>query len=112
MQFFSDRSKQTPGTAPGIEHEEISMLPGSEGRVTISCVDYATDQVLFQEINNLDEFIGQHRPEWTAVRWINVDGLSDTHAIQVLATKYHLHPLAVEDMLQKKERPIKVLLMG
>jgi magnesium transporter len=39
------------------------------------------------------------------VRWISVDGLSDKCAIQILATKYNLHPLAVEDMLQRTQRP-------
>jgi magnesium transporter len=34
-----------------------------------------------------------------------VDGLSDMRAIHALATKYDLHPLAVEDMLQKAQRP-------
>src|SRR5262249_59595155 len=72
-------------------------------QVSISCVDYCPEQVSFQEINDLEAFVEQHRPDWTVVRWISVDGL-DSHAIQVLATKYDLHPLAVEDMLQGKQR--------
>jgi magnesium transporter len=88
-----------PGTAPGIEHDEIASLPSETGHVSISCMDYCSEQVLTQEINDLEEFLGKHRPAWARVRWINVDGLSDRHAIQVLATKYDLHPLAIEDML-------------
>jgi magnesium transporter len=105
MQEFFDRIKKTAGAAPGIEHEEITALPGRDGQVAISCIDYSLDQVSLQEVDDLEEFVGQHRPEWTAVRWINIDGLVDTRAIQMLATKYKLHPLAIEDMLQKKERP-------
>jgi magnesium transporter len=39
------------------------------------------------------------------VRWINVAGLADMDAIHALATKYDLHPLAIEDLLQASQRP-------
>ena len=42
-----------------------------------------------------------HRPEWTTVRWISVNGLSDMHVMKSLATKYDLHPLAIEDIFKK-----------
>jgi len=60
---------------------------------------------LKQEIGDLQDFLGHHRPEWSAVRWISVEGLSDMHAIHALATKYDLHPLAVEDLLHPRQRP-------
>ena len=47
----------------------------------------------------------RHRPEWSAVRWINVDGLTDLGVIRALAEKYHLHPLAIEDVLHVPQRP-------
>ncbi|HRY19860.1 MAG TPA: CorA family divalent cation transporter, partial [Candidatus Competibacteraceae bacterium] len=93
-----------PGAAPGIEHEEVADLPRGAGQVQIRCIDYSPEQVLIQETHDLEAFLAQHRPEWTAVRWISVDGLSESRAIQVLATKYNLHPLAIEDMLQKTQR--------
>ena len=89
-----------PGMAPGIEHDEIARLPGGNEPAHITCIDYCPDQLCVQEITCVEEFVAQHRPEWTAVRWICVDGMADAHAIEVLATKYDLHPLAVEDMLQ------------
>lgn len=94
-----------PGAAPGIEHDEIARLPSGTGLTQITCIDYCPEQVAVQTITELDAFISGHRPEWSAVRWINMGGLSDTHAIHALATKYDLHPLAVEDMLQKTQRP-------
>lgn len=93
-----------PGMAPGIEHDEIASLPGGDEPAHITCIDYCPDQLYVQEITCVEEFVAQHRPEWTAVRWICVDGMADAHAIEVLATKYDLHPLAVEDMLQKTQR--------
>jgi magnesium transporter len=97
--------KTTPGEAPGIEHDEIKNLPASSEPSCITCIDYSPTNISAQEITDLDEFLGRHRPEWSAVRWINVDGLSDMRAIHTLATKYDLHPLAIEDMLHVTQRP-------
>jgi magnesium transporter len=105
MNEYPNQVQRVPGSAPGIEHDEIAHLPSGTGQVSISCIDYCQDQVLVQDISNLEEFIVQHRPEWAMVRWISMDGLSDKQAIQLLATKYDLHPLAIEDMLQAKQRP-------
>jgi magnesium transporter len=94
-----------PGGAPGIEHDEITALPGGKEPATITCVDYSPGNVAVQEVRDLPDFLAQHRPEWSAVRWISVLGLSDMNAIHALATKYDLHPLAVEDVLHARQRP-------
>jgi magnesium transporter len=91
--------------APGIEHDEIASLPAGSGTTRITCTDYCPAQVTVQEVEDLKNFIDRHRPEWSAVRWICVDGLSDMRAIQALATKYDLHPLAIEDVLHRTQRP-------
>ena len=96
---------KSPSGAPGVEHDEIVTLPSATGRVRITCIDYNPGNVLVQEVADMAEFLDDHRPEWSAVRWINVEGLSDLAAIQALAIKYELHPLAVEDLLQEKQRP-------
>jgi magnesium transporter len=100
-----DSHIQSVGAAPGIEHDEIGRLPRGAGAARITCIDYSADKVSIEEIDNLQDFVEHHRPEWSHVRWISVDGLSDKSAIQILAKKYDLHPLAVEDMLQKTQRP-------
>lgn len=104
MRKYFRHNQRAPGAAPGIEHEEIAGLQTGLEKVCVTCVDYSPDEVSVREISNLEEFIGVHRPEWTTVRWISVEGLSDMHIIQTLATKYNLHPLAVEDMLQHTQR--------
>lgn len=93
------------GAAPGIEHDEIVNLPSGNARTMISCIDYCPNQMAIQEIGDLEDFMAQHRPEWSAVRWISIVGLSDMNAIHALATKYDLHPLAVEDVLHARQRP-------
>jgi magnesium transporter len=93
------------GTAPGIEYDEIIDLPGGNAPAVITCIDYSPGNVSTQEIGDLEDFVAHHRPEWSAVRWISIVGLSDMNAIHALATKYELHPLAVEDLLHAKQRP-------
>lgn len=93
-----------PGAAPGIEHDEIIHFPGGSEPVSITCTDYNPAKVSIQPVGNLGEFLEHHRPKWSAVRWINVDGLSDRSAIHALATKYDLHPLAIEDLLHSSQR--------
>lgn len=55
--------------------------------------DYAPGMVSMPEVERLEDFLVQHRPEWSMVRWISIVGLSNMHAIHALATKYDLHPL-------------------
>ena len=97
--------KGKPGAAPGVEYDEIQKLPSGSAPVYVSCIDYCQDQVLVQDVDDLDDFLVHHRPEWSAVRWINIDGLTDMDVIHALAAKYQLHPLAIEDLLHVPERP-------
>jgi magnesium transporter len=105
MKVLRQHQKSEPGEAPGVEHDEIVKLGGGKGPVTITCTDYCPTEMKVLEISDLDDFLAGHRPEWSAVRWINVAGLSDMRAIHALATKYELHPLAVEDLLHTSQRP-------
>ena len=93
-----------PGTAPGIE---LAALADAEktGAVTITCVDYNVEQCEVRTIDSLPDFLAHHRPPWSHVRWINVDGTSDPEVVRALAEKYELHPLAVEDVLRAVQRP-------
>lgn len=94
-----------PGTAAGIETDELSALASGIGRASVTCVDYAPDQVEVHEIADMEAFLATHRPAWSHVRWIDVVGLSQMDVIRALAVKYQLHPLAVEDVLHTVERP-------
>src|SRR5262249_55588675 len=76
---------------------------GSEP-VTVTCVDYCPERVEIEEIHDLPAFLARHRPEWSHVRWIDVDGLGRMDVIKALAEKYQLHPLAIEDVVRRWER--------
>jgi len=99
------KKKTRPGTVAGIELDDLVRMPSSAGPVAITCIDYAPDNFQVKEVRDVDAFVAHRRPEWSAVRWISVDGLTDMHAIHALAEKYNLHPLAIEDVLHVTHRP-------
>ena len=93
-----------PGTPAGIEYHELIRAPGVEpARVT--CTDYCPERVEVQEVSDPAAFLVAHRPSWSKVRWIHVEGLEDHDTIRALAEKYQLHPLAIEDTLDGQQRP-------
>jgi len=97
--------RKPPGAAPGVEYDELATLPAESHPARITCIDYSPDRVLMQEIDDVESFMSRHRPEWALVRWINVDGLSDMAVVSAMATKYELHPLAIEALLDTTQRP-------
>ncbi len=73
--------------------------------IRITCVDYSREQCEIQEINSVPDFLESHRPTWSRVRWIDVNGLSDVDVVEALGEKYQLHALAIEDIVKTVERP-------
>ncbi len=89
---------------PSVAHEAAGALQPA-GEQVVTCVDYSLAQVTVQRVDDLGDFLEHHRPEWAAVRWIDVSGLADMDAVNALARKYELHPLAIEDLLSRSQRP-------
>jgi len=73
--------------------------------VTITCTDFSPDRLQVEQVADVDDFLARHRPDWTVVRWVNIDGLSDTNVLRAFAVKYDLHPLVVEDVVHVGQRP-------
>lgn len=93
-----------PGTPAGIEYHELVRAPGVEP-ARVVCTDYCPERAQVQEVLDPAAFLAVHRPTWSKVRWIHVDGLEDHATIRALAEKYQLHPLAIEDTLDGQQRP-------
>jgi magnesium transporter len=87
------------------ERDHRGQLPPAGGPMRITCIDYSPDQFEEAEIGDLDDFLARHRPSWSRVRWIDVDGLGRLDAVSSLADKYQLHPLAVEDVIHRRQAP-------
>jgi magnesium transporter len=94
-----------PGTSPGIETHELLARISTDAPIRVTCVDYCPEQMQIQQVGNLKNFLEQHRPAWSKVRWIRVEGLGQMETILAFAEKYQLHPLAIEDMLIASHQP-------
>src|SRR5690606_2993069 len=93
------------GASPGITIDQLAEMGSGSRRVYVSCIDYSVAQFRAVSIIDIEDFLIHHRPEWSKVRWINVDGLTDMNVIMAIADKYQLHPLAIEDMIHTGTRP-------
>ncbi|KAL3908609.1 MAG: hypothetical protein SGILL_008420 [Bacillariaceae sp.] len=55
---------------------------------------------------NVTDFFFADRPDWVAVRWINITGEKASHIMKMTALRFRLHPLALEDALDcENQRP-------
>jgi Mg2+ and Co2+ transporter CorA len=85
----------------------VPQLQAFNHPCNITIIDYSKDEVAVTDELDNDDFITflqtTDRPAWSKVRWINLEGLS-YDVIRMLAIAYHLHPLAVEDMVSSPRR--------
>lgn len=98
------RHRVKPGEIPGIENLKGVATPPEAGTVAISYIDYSDTQVKSGEISDLDLFLNTPRPDWVAVRWINV---SNTHpyVVNLFRSHFEFHTLTAEDVLHIPQRP-------
>jgi magnesium transporter len=98
-------SMPPPGSAVGADTRGLGEERRPEVPVRVTCVDYSPERAEVQKVTDLEDFLACHRPSWSRVRWINIDGLSQIELVKAFAEKYQLHPLAVEDVLHTVQRP-------
>jgi len=97
-----------PGAEPGIDtnqesdHELYKQLH-QECEVTV--VDFSDERMERHGLDNasLGAFLERPREDWVACRWVCVDGLS-WDVIKLLGNHKGLHRLAVEDLINVKNR--------
>ncbi|KAL8908961.1 MAG: hypothetical protein Q9207_000537 [Kuettlingeria erythrocarpa] len=100
-----------PGQEPGIDptlspnEHEPTALPHLFEECEILVVDFSIDSIDLHRLDNksLETFLEDPRPDWAACRWINVNGLS-WDVIKLLGNDKGLHRLAIEDMMNVKNR--------
>lgn len=100
-----------PGGEPGIDTSAIQDGQSFRGgpllheECEILVVDFSQDHFQMHRLDNktLVTFMDQSRPDWVKCRWINVNGLS-WDVIKLLGNDKGLHRLAIEDMLNTKNR--------
>jgi Mg2+ and Co2+ transporter CorA len=108
-----------PGQEPGIDTTDPAP-PYSQGnaiggdtthydklnqRCEITVVDYSSEAMSTVDLDNdnIDDFLRKEPEAWSDVRWINVNGLS-WDVIRTLGNHKSLHRLAIEDLMNTKNR--------
>jgi len=93
------RSSEKIGLAPGTA---VYLGEPSDEPLRITLIDYDEDRVDERDLDDPEEsFAFRDAP---TVSWINVDGLHDVEAIEAIAGRFGLHPLAVEDVVHTGQR--------
>ncbi len=98
--MFKRRRQIVPGEAPGLlklSQDIPRQLP------VITMIEYGPD--CLEERNDVghQELLAHLNNE--LVTWINIDGLGDLSVLRTLGQRFHLHPLALEDVLDTSQRP-------
>ncbi|KAK9775044.1 putative Magnesium transport protein CorA [Seiridium cardinale] len=96
------------GAEPGVDTSKPNgghAVMGLHAECQITIVDFSQDDLEIHEMGNdqLIDFVTKPQAEWVKCRWINVNGLS-WDVIQALGNYKSLHSLAVEDIMNTRNR--------
>ncbi len=95
------KRRSAPGSSPAtlVPH----LVNGIANKAKIQVIEYDANHFDECEYTDVQQVItGLDKGK---VTWINVDGLGDVEALQVLGNHFNLHPLALEDVLNIGQRP-------
>lgn len=97
---YLGKSYHPPGTAPGTltASTESSAKP-----LSIRLIDYTDDEFEERELINAEDCC--HFLNRDSKTWIQVNGTPDPETLRSLGAQFHLHDLALEDVLNTGQRP-------
>jgi magnesium transporter len=97
-QILNKQRRTPPGTVPG------TLIADPDSPAPLFWVmQYGPEGYAERAEASLDEVMSCHGD--FPITWINVEGLGDVEAIQRIGKAYHLHPLALEDVVNVHQRP-------
>ncbi len=91
------RRRSAPGAKPGT----ITIQPGSYP-TTIRVMAYGKEQVVEQKVADPQE-LKELLKKWPVV-WVDVVGLGSEETLRAIAGIFHIHPLALEDVVHLHQR--------
>ena len=110
---FDHTYSARPGWEPGAEPGYDPLLPNGGHRsipalradCEITVVDFSGNRMIKRHFDNTSfiDFLDHPKDEWSKCRWINVNGLS-WDVIQAIGEKKGLHKLALEDIMNIRNR--------
>jgi magnesium transporter len=90
-----------PGAAPAT----LRAAPDASAAVVIKLMEYDRNGCEERIIDSVDALPDCRGNDDGKIRWIEFNGLGDVAALRALGTKFGLHPLALEDVLNVGQRP-------
>lgn len=90
-----------PGSPPATLRPHL--VDGQSRKPIIQVIEYDENDLIEHEVLDAQE-LSSHLEKGRTL-WINIDGLGDTEALTLLGTRFNLHPLALEDVLNTGQRP-------
>jgi magnesium transporter len=88
-----------PGASPG------TLLIGDGPPPKIFVIDYGPDILFEKELSDVDEVVQYLTDEHPSITWVDVRGISNRQSFERLAEIFHIHPLALEDVVNVPQRP-------
>ncbi|KFA52795.1 hypothetical protein S40293_00857 [Stachybotrys chartarum IBT 40293] len=94
-----------PGYDPNLPDGGHASMPTLSAPCQITVVDFSDNHMVKRHFGNADfiDFLDRPQESWAKCRWINVNGLS-WDVIQALGNKKGLHKLALEDIMNIRNR--------
>ena len=89
-----------PGESPGTLRPREQVVKRNP---VITLIEYDRAHLEERLIEDKEELLPHLDNQ--RVTWINIDGLGDIEVLRVLGSRFDLHPLALEDVLDTGQRP-------
>lgn len=83
----------------------LDALSGTVKAPLMDVTDLSVERWERQSLTSTQMLMQSHRPEWSKVRWIHFQGTLSDELLESLAAKYHIHPVACEDLSATGLRP-------
>lgn len=88
-----------PGASPGTLHIDSTERP------KLVLIDYCEAHVHEHVIDHVDDVLPFLEDDIPSITWLDVRGLGDPATFERLGQIFHLHPLALEDVVNAPQRP-------
>src|SRR5947207_9520467 len=89
-----------PGESPGTLRAREQLV---QRKPVITLIEYDRAHLEERIIEDREELLPHLDNQ--RVTWINIDGLGDIEILRALGSRFNLHPLALEDVLDTGQRP-------
>jgi magnesium transporter len=88
-----------PGAPPG------TLVVDSKEKPRVFVIDYCGSQVIEKELGSLEEVVPFLVDETPSITWVDIRGIGHQPTFERLGEIFHLHPLALEDVVNVPQRP-------